>query len=491
MSGSCQKSCKSAGPGYATPEDAVNGPREKFLFVATPSADIDKANDALVTIDVDPESPTFKTVVSKLIFPHKGDEVHHMGWNACSSCHGCASVARSHLILPCLNSSRIYVVDARDPKDLKLERVIEPEELAAVNVSFPHTAHCLADGNIMISTLGDAEENNKADFVLIDSKTFRVVGTWAKENKDLTDIPPKFGYDFWYQPHHNIMISTEWGTPKNIKRGFVVDDVLQGFYGNKLNVYDWKERKPIQTITLEGMEGYLPLEVRFKHDPKSVHAFIGTALGSALIHVWMDNENDAQLKHETAIAIPAKKVTGWLLPEMPSLITDILISMDDSFLFISNWVHGDIRMYDIRDPFKIKLVGQAFIGGSIHTETGVEVQDDPELSEQPKALYIQGTKIEGGPQMLQLSLDGKRLYVTTSLYRKWDEMFYPNLAKKGATMVLVDVDNDLNSTSTNRLKPNPDYLVNFDNIFGDGITYLAHEMRYPGGDCTSDIFLAK
>jgi len=31
--------------------------------------------------------------------------------------------------------------------------------------------------------------------------------------------------------------------------------------------------------------------------------------------------------------------------------------------------------------------------------------------------------------MLQLSLDGKRLYVTTSLYSIWDKQFYPDLTK--------------------------------------------------------------
>jgi methanethiol oxidase len=40
-----------------------------------------------------------------------------------------------------------------------------------------------------------------------------------------------------------------------------------------------------------------------------------------------------------------------------------------------------------------------------------------------------GKKFEGGPQMMQLSLDGKRLYVTNSLYSVWDRQFYPNLEK--------------------------------------------------------------
>ena len=42
---------------------------------------------------------------------------------------------------------------------------------------------------------------------------------------------------------------------------------------------------------------------------------------------------------------------------------------------------------------------------------------------------ITGKRIYGGPQMLQLSLDGKRLYLTTSLFSPWDKQFYPDMAK--------------------------------------------------------------
>ncbi len=38
-----------------------------------------------------------------------------------------------------------------------------------------------------------------------------------------------------------------------------------------------------------------------------------------------------------------------------------------------------------------------------------------------------GRDLDGGPQMLQLSLDGRRLYVTNSLYSTWDNQFYPEL----------------------------------------------------------------
>lgn len=40
------------------------------------------------------------------------------------------------------------------------------------------------------------------------------------------------------------------------------------------------------------------------------------------------------------------------------MITDILISLDDRYLYFSNWLHGDIRQYDITDRRNPKLVGQ-------------------------------------------------------------------------------------------------------------------------------------
>ncbi|XP_026685552.1 methanethiol oxidase-like [Diaphorina citri] len=61
------------------------------------------------------------------------------------------------------------------------------------------------------------------------------------------------------------------------------------------------------------------------------------------------------------------------------MVTDILISLDDRYLYTSNWMHGDIRQYDIRDTAHPVLVGQIFLGGKIQSDSGVTVIDDPEL----------------------------------------------------------------------------------------------------------------
>lgn len=66
---------------------------------------------------------------------------------------------------------------------------------------------------------------------------------------------------------------------------------------------------------------------------------------------------------QVAISVKPLKVQNWILPEMPGLITDFLISLDDRFLYFVNWLHGDIRQYDITDPKNPVLTGQLWVGG--------------------------------------------------------------------------------------------------------------------------------
>ncbi|NXK57222.1 SBP1A oxidase, partial [Chauna torquata] len=310
-------------------------------------------------------------------------------------------------------------------------------------------------------------------FILLDGETFEVKGNWEKGEK----VPP-LGYDFWYQPRHNILMSTEWGTPKVFADGFNPADIEKGHYGRRINVWDWNSHTYIQAIDL-GKDS-IPLEIRFLHNPDAAEGFVGCALSGAVHRFYKTEKGDWAA--EKVIEVPSKKVQGWLLPDMPGLITDILISLDDRFLYFSNWLHGDIRQYNISNTRKPKLVGQVFLGGSIIKGGPVTVVEDKELQGQPEAFVIKGKRVPGGPQMIQLSLDGKRLYVTTSLYSGWDKQFYPDLVKEGSVMLQIDVD-----TERGGLKVNKNFLVDFGKE-PDG-PVLAHEIRYPGGDSTSDIWM--
>lgn len=451
----------------------MKGPREKILYIPCIQSEVGK-HDYVTTVDVDPSSPTYNQVIHRTVMPYANDELHHSGWNSCSSCHGDPSQKRDKLVLAGLTSDRIYVIDVdSNPRAPEIYKIIEPNELRDLDLSAPHTLHCLADGDVMVSTMGDAQRRAKGSFALIDTRDWKVKGSWCQKDQETA-----FGYDFWYQPRHNVMVSSEWGSPSAFGNGFSLDHVAAGLYGHSLHVWDWKERKRIQTLDLGVNEGMMPLETRFLHDPDKKEGFVGCALSSNVFRFYYE---EGKWKAEKVIDIPSWKVSGWALPEMPGIITDILISLDDRFLYLSNWVQGDIRQYDISDPSKPKLVGQLYIGGSAASGGNVTILEGGDV-QAPEPLVMRGKRVEGGPQMLQLSLDGRRLYVTTSLFTPWDRQFYPEMTKKGSVLLMIDV-----NVQTGGLKLNQDLMVDFGEEPEGPV--LAHEIRYPGGDCSSDIWI--
>ncbi len=444
------------GPGYASPEEAMRADREKLLYtVCLYTGTGVEAPDYLATIDADPESPTYSQVISRLEMPNIGDELHHTGWNACSSCHSDSSKERKFMIVPGVRSSRLHIVDtATDPRNPTLHKVIEGDEIKSkTNLSAPHTVHCLGS-DIIISMLGDADGEAPGGFLHL-NEDFEIVGRWEE---NITGM--NYNYDFWYQPRHNMMVSSEWAAPNTFMPGFDLADVDAGKYGHSIHFWDFEARKITKSVDL-GEEGMIPLEVRFMHNPDSTHGFVGATLSSNIFH-WHQNGSGPQV--EKVIDVPPVELEGWDFP-VPSLITDVLVSMDDRFLYFSNWLHGDVRQYDISDPSNPKLTGQAWMGGLLG-----------------KAPVVNGREIQGAPQMIQLSLDGKRLFVTTSLFSTWDNQFYPGMNEAGSAMIMVDCD-----TESGGMSINPDFYVDF-GAEPNGPS-RCHETRYPGGDCTSDIWV--
>ena len=448
------KAC--CGPGYASPEEAIKAEKEKLLYTVAlyTGTGIEKP-DYLATVDVDPQSPTYSQVIHRLDMPNIGDELHHSGWNACSSCHQDSSKSRQYLILPGVRSSRLHFVDtATDPRAPSLHHVIEGEEIKSkTDLSGPHTVHCLGS-DIIISMLGDSKGEGPGGFLHL-NENFEVQGRW--EN-DITGM--NYNYDFWYQPRHNVMVSSEWAAPNTFMPGFDIEDVGAGKYGHTIHFWDFEGKRIDKSVDL-GEEGMIPLEVRFHHNPDSTHGYVAATLSSNVFH-W--HKNGTEWEVEKVIDVDAIELEGWPFP-VPSLITDILISMDDKYLYFANWLHGDLRQYDISDPHQPKLTGQVWLGGLLG-----------------KAPEVNGHEIAGAPQMIQMSLDGKRLYVTTSLFSTWDNQFYPEMKQKGACMIQVDCDTD-----NGGMNINPDFFVDFGQE-PNGPS-RCHEMRYPGGDSTSDIWI--
>ena len=218
---------------YPSPRLAGEAPVETLAYMVTfdPTA---KKPDALVTLDVDRKSANFGKQAGRVEMPHLGDELHHFGWNACSSAlcpyapH--PHVERRYLLVPGLRSSRIYVFDVKpDPRKPKLVHTIQPEEIASrAGYSRPHTIHCGPDG-IYVSALGAPDGNGPGGIFIVDHDNFSVKGRW-----ELDRGPQELAYDFWWHLGYDTAITSEWGTPNMVEGGVNPEILLAGGYGQVL-----------------------------------------------------------------------------------------------------------------------------------------------------------------------------------------------------------------------------------------------------------------
>jgi selenium-binding protein 1 len=143
---------------------------------------------------------------------------------------------------------------------------------------------------------------------------------------------------------------------------------------------------------------------------------------------------------------------------VPPLVTDINLSLDDRFLYVSCWGTGELKQFDVSDPFNPVETGSVKLGGIVRR------QAHPSRPGQP---------LNGAPQMVEISRDGRRVYVTNSLYRTWDEQFYPD----GIRGWLAKV--DVLEGGGIRLADNG--LLEFDGM-------RPHQVHLEGGDASSDSY---
>lgn len=451
---------------YTSPRMAMQAPVEKLAYVA--AFDPDRTHpDALAVVDVDPASASYGRIVGQTSMPNTGDELHHFGWNACSSCL-CPNaphphVERRYLVVPGLRSSRLHILDTKpDPRQPKLVKVIEAEEIARkAGYSRPHTIHCGPEG-IYVSALGNAEGKAPGGVFLLDHESFNVLGRW-----ELDRGPQELAYDFWWHLGHDTMVTSEWGTPDTFEDGLVPEVLLGGKYGRHLHFWDLHKRKHIQAIDL-GPEYQLVFELRPAHDPTKAYGFVGVviSLKDLSSSIWTWYRDGDQWAVRKIIDIPAEPADPDLLPPalkafkaVPPLVTDIDLSMDDRFLYVSCWGTGAMHQYDVSDPFSPKLTGTVKIGGIV-ARTPHPAQP--------------GRPLSGGPQMVEISRDGRRVYFTSSLYGAIDRQFYPD--GLDGWMVKLDVQ------PGGGLAFDPAFFLDWPQ------GHLPHQIRLEGGDCSSDSY---
>ena len=451
---------------YPSPRLAMQAPPEGLAYVAALNPNKDGRPDAMAVVDVAAGSPTYGQLVGRVDMPNAGDELHHFGWNACSSAlcpyapH--PHIERRYLVVPGLRSSRIHILDIKpDPRKPQIVRVIEPEEIfGRTRYSRFHTIHCGPEG-IYISALGNPEGDGPGGIFLLDHFSFDVLGQWEVDRG-----PQYFAYDFWWHLNHDTMITSEWGTPKMIEDGLVPELLLGGKYGHHLHVWDLRRRKHLQALDL-GAEQQMVLELRGAHDPTKTYGFVGVvvSLKDLSSSIWLWHRENGSWNIRKVIEIPAEPAEPENLPPLlqgfkavPPLVSDINLSLDDQWLYVSCWGTGEMRQYDVSDPFNPKLTGSVHLGGIVRQTPHPRQPGEP---------------LNGGPQMVEVSRDGRRIYFTNSLYYSWDEQFYP--AGLRSWMVKLDAD------PSGGLSVDRDFFVEFDG-------YRAHQVRLEGGDCSSDTY---
>jgi selenium-binding protein 1 len=445
---------------------AMKAPPEKLAFVAA----FDPARqrpDAMAVVDVEPGSSNYSRIVGTVDMPNTGDELHHFGWNACSSCL-CPNaphphVERRYLVVPGLRSSRIHILDTKpDPRRPKIVKIVEPEELAEkTGYTRPHTVHC-GPGGIYVTAMGNAEGKAPGGIFLMDHESFDPLGRWEVERG-----PQLLGYDGWWHLGYDTMVTSEWGTPDTFENGLVPEILLAAKYGRRLHFWDLTKRKHLQEIDF-GEEYQLVFELRPAHDPTKAYGFVNcvVSLKDLSSSIWVWHRDGSGWAVRKIIEIPAEPADPDRLPPMlkgfkavPPLVTDIDLSMDDRFLYVACWGTGDLRQYDVSNPFDAKLTGTVRIGGIVSRA--------PHPGAANRAL-------NGGPQMVEISRDGKRVYFTNSLYGAIDSQFYPD--EINGWMVKLDA--------------NPAGGIAFDpNFFIDWPSgHRPHQIRLDGGDCSSDSY---
>src|SRR5687768_7998305 len=225
-----------------------------------------------------------------------------------------------------------------------------------------------------------------------------------------------------------------------VTSGVVPELLLGGKYGNSLHVWNLRKGTHQQKLPL-GDEYQMTLELRPARDPRKAYGFVGVVISlkdlSASVWVWYKEGGQAggrtggrsegsgkaggvgngsgEWKVKKVIEIPAEPADPADLPPLlqgfkavPPLITDINLSLDDRFLYVSCYGSGELRQYDVSDPFDPKLTGTLAIGGIVRR------------APHPKNA---GRALNGGPQMVEISRDGRRVYLTNSLYTPWDAQF--------------------------------------------------------------------
>jgi selenium-binding protein 1 len=286
---------------------------------------------------------------------------------------------RTHIWGCSLFSSRIFIIDvASDPAKPRLESIIGPGDHEAPFTG-PHSPYALP-GRMLISYLGGADGGLPAGLA-----EFTNDGRFIRELPLPKDAP--YMYDVCIKPGLNRMVTSGFTPMGNYKKPLAQMDLKN--FGNTLLVWDFRQRQVIAKLTT----GAAPLECRWSLKEGANHGFTNCALDDS-VWVWEGADPD----HYTARKLFA---TG-------KLPADLRQSPDDRFLYVSCFASDEIQQWDVSDLKSPKLT----------------------------STIVPGVQ----PNMMHVTGDGKRMYITNSLLSTMDrsERFWVRLAHVGPGGMKLD-----------------------------------------------------
>ena len=348
---------------------------EKFLYVFCVDAD-GKDNDFLAVIDVDAGSARYGQILHQLDLGSAGNETHHFGYTD----------DRSHIWGCSLFSSRIFVINVSDdPARPKLVKSFDSSE--KTGFTGPHSPYALP-GRMLISYLGGKDGGLPAGLAEFDND-----GTFIRTLNLPGEAP--YGYDVAIHPDRNRMVTSAFTPPENYRKPLARMDLKH--FGAKLVVWDFRARKPLQTLTT----GAAPLECRWSLKTGAEHGFSNCALDDS-IWVW---EGDGQGAYSSRKLLATGKLPA-----------DLSQSPDGKYLYVSCFMSDEVQQWDVSDLKAPKLTSTLKPGEQ--------------------------------PNMMHLTHDGKRMYLTNSLLSTMDrtDRCWVRLARVGPDGLTLDKKFDVDLT---------------------------------------------
>jgi len=349
--------------------------QEDFVYVWTLGAEgVGDGQDKLVTIDTNPGSNSYGTVVHSLSVGGR-NEAHHSG----------LTDDRQYLWAGGLDTSKIFIFDIHtDPAQPRLHKTIENFVAKSGGVVGPHTHYALP-GRMLITGLSNNKDHGGRTALVEYTNGGRYVTThWMPTDGDLGgatkagQFADGYGYDVRALPRRNVLVTSSFTGWNNYMMDFgkmLNDAEAMKRFGNTVVVWNLHSRKPKKVLDVPGA----PLEIRCAWGPNHDYCFTTTALTSKIWLIYEDAAGEWQAEEVADIGDPSK---------VP-LPVDISISADDSLLWVNTFMDGKTRVFDISDPHKPVQTHEEVIGKQIN--------------------------------MLSQSWDGKRVYFTSSLLANWDK----------------------------------------------------------------------